>query len=232
MNNLINTRNLAISSLIATAISTIMKQESLTQIDWVAIGTLSGAAISQLIVDLRNGKIISVKDLLQAVDDLRNKSKFDEAGLVSHVQITEDLIPWLVRAYKCKNPFYIIDCETNLLEWTNKPGALDIGLSPKGKIPTRDMKLYWRENDLDLLNEKLSHLPIINGTGKPMVHEYEAAFSTPIDWRHSNACFRLIQLNDGSIKRVSQNIGNRKIKLPMDRRIILQDYLQRHLEED
>lgn len=215
INPLINPKNASIAALVSAIMPIAIKQGDLTQFDWASIISLSIGAITTLIVEIREKKIISTDDIRRFIDFNQTDHK-----VIGVIDLESDIISHLFDLYRCSDPMFIVDARTNMLEWLNVPAAKLIGIDPEKPIPQRDMSLFWRRNDLGRLNDVLFGLD----NGRSIIHEYEAAFKDPYDWCQAVTQFKNVELNNGSIKRISRSIEKPvRLQLPFDQRRYLRE---------
>lgn len=209
---IINPKNLAISSLLSAATPILLKGNNLTPSDWVSIFTLTTGAIFTLVAQIKEAKIITSEDIKKFIYISQETNEINNQ-LISKTVIDSNIFVYLSELYLCTDAMFIVDAQTHELEWVNSAGAKQIELEIGKPLPKRDMRWYWRPSDYEKLNELLCGLQY----GKAMIHDYEAAFSTPTDWRESTAQFRLVELTNGEIKRISRTVGTpRKKEIPID----------------
>lgn len=207
-NPLINPKNASIAALVSAAMPIVIKHGDLNQFDWASIISLSIGAITTLIVEIREKRIITTDDLKRFVDFNQTDHK-----VIGVIDLESDIISHLFDLYRCSDPMFIVDAESNLLEWMNVAAAKQIGVDPSKPMPQRDMTLYWRRKDLRRLNEALFNLE----KGRSIIHEYEAAFCDPYDWCKAVTQFKLVELSNGSMKRISRAVEKPiRVELPFD----------------
>lgn len=211
---IINPKNLAVSTLLSAVTPIILKNGNLTAADWVSMFSLTTGAIITLVTQIRDSKILSSEDIKRFVHLAQTSDKINNQ-LISKTVIDSNIFIYLNELYLCTDPMFIVDATTHELEWINSAGAEQLQLTPGVPLPTRDLRMYWRPSDYEQLQELLCNLQY----GKALIHDYEAAFVTPLDWRENTAQFKLVELTNGEIKRISRTIGTpRKKEIPIDMR--------------
>lgn len=217
MNNLpaiISPKNLAVSALFSAITPIVLKSGNLTYADWISIFSLTTGALLTLVSQIKESKILTSEDIKRFIHLAQQENEINNQ-LISKTIIDSDIFVYLNELYLCKDPMFIVDATTHELEWVNSGGAKQLELEIGKPLPTRDLRLYWRPCDYEELQEKLCNLEY----GKALIHDYEAAFTTPLDWRENTAQFKLVELSNGQIKRISRTIGTpRKKEIPIDMR--------------
>ena len=211
---IINPKNLAVSALLSAITPIAIKNGNLTYSDWISIFSLTTGAIFTLVSQIKESKILTSDDIRKFIN-LAHQNNEISNQLISKTIIDSDIFVYLNELYLCTDPMFIVDATTHELEWVNSAGAAQLQLIPGKPLPPRDLRMYWRPSDYEQLQELLCNLKY----GKALIHEYEAAFITPLDWRENTAQFKLVELNNGQIKRISRTIGTpRKKEIPIDMR--------------
>lgn len=212
---ILNPKNASLAALISALMPVVIKHGDLTQFDWASIISLSIGAITTLIAEMKNKNIVTAEDLNRFLD--RNKIDQKITGVVD---LDNGIIVHLYEMYRCRDPMFIVDARTNSLEWLNFSACELIGVDPYQPMPQRNMNLFWRKSDLEELTDLLFSLE----QGKSIIHEYQAAFSNPYDWRQATTQFKLVELDDGSFKRISRSVERPvQLELPFDQRRYLRE---------
>lgn len=214
INPLINPKNASVAALVSAAMPIVLKQGDLTQFDWASIISLGIGATVTLVSEIQKQKIINVDDLTRFID--RNS----EHKIMGVVDLDNGIIVHLYEMYRCNDPMFIVDARSNSLEWLNIAACKTIGIDPHKPIPQRDMNLFWRKSDLNQLSDVLFSIEL----GRSIIHEYDAAFKDPYDWNHAVTQFKLVELDDGSFKRISRSVEKPiPLELPFDQRRYLRE---------